>query len=343
MFRIFSTALIPPESLKTIPKEFSVDIFPKKRPMEYAELYEKVASSQYDGLLCTYRDRIDAALLKSARKRLKVIATMSSGTDRIDLAQCQNYRIEVHNVPNATTNAVADYGIALLLLGVRRLDLDLQHQWDKPNGQGVSPDRRLTICEAVSPLGTTGDPWYYLGNLKGFSLSQLTIGIVGLGNIGTAIARRLTRFGSRITYYSPQRKRDVEQKYGVQFVSFERLLVDADAIIVCCSLNSDTQNLFALDTFEKMKPSSIFINIARGEVCNQNDLYRALASQTIGMALLDVTNPEPFPLAHPLNQLENCLIFPHIATNVRDSRIDLCNLALQKIYSSLTNPLAFNL
>lgn len=311
MFKIFSTALIPPESLKTIPQEFSVDVFPQKRPMEYEELYEKIATSQYDGLLCTYRDRIDAALLKSARKRLKVIATMSSGTDRIDLAQCQSDRIEVYNVPNATTNAVADYGIALLLLGVRRLDLDLQ---PKSN------------CE----------PWYYMGNLKGFSLSQLTIGIVGLGHIGTAIARRLRGFDSRIIYYSPHRKRNVEQKYGVQFVSFEKLLVDADVVIVCCSLNSDTQNLFALDTFKKMKSSSILINIARGGVCNHKDLYRALASNSIGMALLDVTAPEPLPLAHPLNQLENCLIFPHIATNVRDSRIDLCNSALKKIYSFLT-------
>ncbi len=314
MFKIFSTALIPPESLKTIPEAFSVDVFPKKRPMEYAELYEKVASTQYNGLLCTYRDRIDAALLKSARKQLKVIATMSSGTDHINLAQCQNYQIEVHNVLNVTTNAVADYGIALLLLGVRRLDLDLQQKCDR-------------------------DPWYFMGNLKGFSLSQLTIGIVGLGNIGRAIARRLTGFGSRILYYSPQRKRDAEQEYGVKFVSFERLLVDADAIIVCCSLNSETKNLFSFNTFEQMKPSSIFVNISRGGVCNQNDLYRVLASNSIGMALLDVADPEPLPLAHPLNQLENCLIFPHIATNVRDSRIDLCNLALKKIYSSLAKNL----
>lgn len=312
MFKIFSTALIPRESLGIVPEAFSVDVFPKKRPMEYAELHAKVASTQYDGLLCTYRDQIDAALLKTARKRLKVIATMSSGTDHINLAQCQSYQIEVHNVLNVTTNAVADYGIALLLLGIRRLDLELQHKCDR-------------------------DPWYYMGNLKGFSLSQLTVGIVGLGNIGKAIARRLTGFGSRILYYSPKRKRDVERKYGVQSVSFERLLADADAVIVCCSLNRETQNLFSFDTFKRMKPSSIFMNISRGGVCNQDDLYRVLASNSISMALLDVTDPEPLPLTHPLNQLENCLIFPHIATNVRDSRIDLCNLALKKIYSSLAN------
>ncbi|MEA5580025.1 NAD(P)-dependent oxidoreductase [Nodularia harveyana UHCC-0300] len=311
MFKILSTAIIPKECLKSLPEEFSVDIFREKRPMDYAEILEKVSTKSYDAILCTYRDRIDGSLIKAAAgSRLNIIATMSTGTDHIDLSECQKHGIEVYNVPNITTNAVADYGVALLLLGVRRLDQSLQQE----------PDQ---------------EPWYYMWNLSGSSLSKMTIGIVGLGNIGTAIAQRLTGFGSKLIYYSRHRKQNIEQEYGIEFRPFGELLQESDAVIASCSLNAKTRNLFSLDTFTKMKSSSIFINIARGGICNQDDLYQALNSQEISMALLDVTNPEPLPPSHPLHQLENCLIFPHIATNVKNSRIDICNLALQKIYNNI--------
>ncbi|NES17791.1 MAG: NAD(P)-binding domain-containing protein [Symploca sp. SIO3E6] len=309
MLKILVTAIIPQEALKTVPENFSVDMFKKKRTMNYSEIYEKFKNTRYYAILCTYKDKIDQAILEVAKPDLKVVVTMSKGTDHINISECQKSGIEVYNIQNVTTDAVADYGIALLLIGVRRLDQILKHKHNH-------------------------ETWYYLWNLNGLSLSQATIGIVGLGNIGKAIAQRLTGFKSKILYYSKQRKLDAEQEYGLHFTSFEKLLQESDAIIVCCSLNQETKNLFSLDAFLKMKSSSIFINIARSEVCNQNDLYHALNYKQIGMALLDVTTPEPLPVSHPLNQLENCIIFPHMATNVTDSRINLCNLALQKIYQS---------
>ena len=302
--------MIPQESLKTVSKNFSMDIFSEKRPMTYTELYEKVSCRQYDAILCTYRDQIDSALVQAAGDRLKVVSTMSTGTDHIDRMGCQKHSVTVHNVPGVTTDAVADYGIALLLLGTRRLDQNLKRKQYQ-------------------------ETWYYIWNLHGFSLSQMTIGIVGLGRIGAAITQRLKGFNSRILYYSPRRKLDIEQNYEVQFAPLEKLLLESDAVLACCGLNHQTRHLFSSDKFSKMKSSSIFINLARGGICNHDDLYQALSSGQISVALLDVTEPEPLPISHPLHELENCIILPHIATNVLDSRVAICDLALEGIYKEL--------
>ncbi|MGB3401443.1 MAG: NAD(P)-dependent oxidoreductase [Microcoleaceae cyanobacterium] len=306
LYRILVTALIPPESKEKIPDYFELDCFLEKRPMKYQELFSKVKHNDYDAMLCAYEDKIDESLLEVVGKRLKIIAVMSNGIENIDLKACQNYGIKVTNVPGVTTDAIADYTLALLLMGIRRIDQSLQQSHHQ-----------------ITP--------YYLWNLQGFALSQLTIGIVGMGQIGSAIAQRLVGFEPRILYYSRKRKIKVEHQYLLKYTSFEQLLAESDAVIVCCSLNKSSQNLFKLQTFKQMKLSAIFINIARGEICNHQDLYTALKEGLISLALLDVTEPEPLPKTHPLVQINNCLIFPHIATNTQDSRIKICNIAIKEI------------
>lgn len=303
---ILSTAILPEEILTQLPNHYSIDMFPEKRPMNYEELYEKVNQNTYDVILCTYKDKIDGLILQTTSNHLKLIVTMSKGVDHIDLLACKEHNVKVENVPDVTTDAIADYAIALLLIGVRRLDLNLSHIYNQ-------------------------EPWYYMWNLHGSSLSKMTIGIVGLGKIGTAITKRLKGFDSQVIYYSRQRKLEQENIYNIQYKSFDSLLSQSDAIIVCCSLNNQTKQMFNNMAFSKMKSSCIFINIARGEICNHEALYQALTSGQISVALLDVTEPEPLPHSHNLHQLENCLILPHIATNVKNSRSDICNLAFRMI------------
>ena len=309
-YQILVTALIPQESKAKIPDDFVVDYFTKKRPMSNHELLHQVTQNNYDAILCTYEDRIDESLLKAAGERLKIISVMSNGIENVDIKACQAYGVTVTNVPGVTTDAIADYAIALLLIGIRRLDRYI-HQ----NHDPVTP--------------------YYLGNLQGLAVAQLTIGIVGMGKIGSAIAKRLVGFDSRIIYYSRQQKPELEKQCFLQYLSLDRLLVEADAVIVCCSLNDSTHNMFASESFKLMKSSAIFINLARGAICNHQDLYIALKQRLISMALLDVTDPEPLPPNHLLYHLDNCLIFPHIATNTIDSRLEVCNLALQNILKTL--------
>ncbi|MEM6614274.1 MAG: NAD(P)-dependent oxidoreductase, partial [Cyanobacteria bacterium P01_C01_bin.72] len=270
-----------------------------------------VRQNSYDAILGCYEDCIDEPLLQAAGDKLKLVSVMSNGIENVDLAACQKYGVKVANVPGVTTDAIADYAIALLLMGIRRLDRYLPGEQD-----------------SVAP-------YYYLGNLHGFALSQLTIGIVGMGQIGRAIAKRLVGFGSRTVYCSRQPKPELEQQYSLKYLGFEQLLSDSDAIIICCSLNESTRNLFAASAFKTMKQRAILLNLARGEICNQDDLYHALSEESIAMALLDVTAPEPLPRTHPLHQLDNCLIFPHIATNTEDSRREICDRAWQQILTVL--------
>jgi glyoxylate/hydroxypyruvate reductase len=310
-YRILVTALIPQLSRGKIPDFFcfALDCFTEKRPMTYQELLSKVTQNKYDAILCTYEDRIDATLIQAAGETLKIVSVMSNGIENVDLKACQKHGVRVANVPGVTTDAIADYAIALLLIGIRRIDKNLQ------------------LSHNVTP--------YYLWNLDGFALSQLTIGIVGMGNIGSAIVKRLVGFNSRILYFSPHQKSELEDNYSLEYVSFEQLLTESDAVIVCCSLNKSSQNMFGTEAFERMKRSAIFINIARGAICNHDDLYIALEKGVIAMALLDVTEPEPLPVSDPLYQLDNCLIFPHIATNTKDSRREICDIAWREIVKTL--------
>ena len=163
-YRILVTALIPQESKEKISDDFVVDYFTEKRPMSNQELLSKVTQNNYDAILCTYEDRIDETLLKVAGKKLKIVSVMSNGIENVDIKACQTYGVKVANVPGVTTDAIADYAIALLLIGIRRIDQNL-HQ----NHDHITP--------------------YYLSNLQGLALSKLAIGIIGMGNIGSAIAK----------------------------------------------------------------------------------------------------------------------------------------------------------
>lgn len=171
--------------------------------------------------------------------------------------------------------------------------------------------------------------------LCGKTLLESTVGIVGLGRIGLAIAKRLQPFGVKKLLYSGNSRKEWEEEVGAEFVSFERLLQESDFVIACCSINKENVGLFNKSAFSKMKKSAIFINTSRGVLVHQDDLYDALKLGTIMAAGLDVTSPEPLPRDHPLHSLKNCVITPHIGSATVYARNAMADLAARNLIAGL--------
>uniref|UniRef100_A0A2I3G2R3 Glyoxylate reductase/hydroxypyruvate reductase n=1 Tax=Nomascus leucogenys TaxID=61853 RepID=A0A2I3G2R3_NOMLE len=214
---------------------------------------------------------------------LKVISTMSVGFDHLALDEIKKRGIRVGYTPDVLTDTTAELAVSLLLTTCRRLPEAIE---EVKNG-GWTSWKPLWLC--------------------GYGLTQSTVGIIGLGRIGQAIARRLKPFGvQRFLYTGRQPRPEEAAEFQAEFVSTPELAAQSDFIIVACSLTPATEGLCNKDFFQKMKETAVFINISRGDVVNQDDLYQALASGKIAAAGLDVTSPEPLPTNHPLLTLKNC-------------------------------------
>lgn len=179
----------------------------------------------------------------------------------------------------------------------------------------------------------TWNPIWMLGH----GLDGATVGIVGLGRIGLAVAKCLLPFGvSRIVYSGNSQSKN-EQEVNAEFVSFDYLLEHSDFILGCCSLTANNMGLFNAEAFNKMKTSAIFVNTSRGGLVNQDDLYNALKSGKIAGAGLDVTNPEPLPTDSPLLTLSNCLVLPHIGSATEKARSAMSELTARNIIAVFDN------
>jgi glyoxylate/hydroxypyruvate reductase len=183
--------------------------------------------------------------------------------------------------------------------------------------------------------GGWGSTWQNALYLCGAQISGSTLGIVGLGRVGLAVAKRLKPFGINRLIYSGNTRKDSAQEVNAEFVPLDALLKEADFVIVCCSVNTQNKGLFNMDAFRKMKKTAMFINMSRGAVVNQDDLYDALTSGEIAAAGCDVTTPEPLPPDHPLLKLPNCVISPHIGTATFVARSAMVNLAARNILAGL--------
>jgi glyoxylate reductase len=172
--------------------------------------------------------------------------------------------------------------------------------------------------------------------LLGPNVTGATLGIVGFGRIGQAVARRAKGFEMRILYTSRHRcNPELEQALGVEFVTFDRLLQESDFVTIHTPLSDDTYHLFSDREFERMKPSAIVINTARGPIVDPDALYRALSRRQIAGAALDVTEPEPMPMDSPLLTLNNLIIAPHIGSASRQTREKMANMALENLMAGL--------
>ncbi len=272
------------------------------------ELAERLAEA--DGLLTLLIDRVDDSLLDRA-PRLRVVSNMAVGVDNIDLADCTRRGIPVGNTPGVLTEGTADLTMALLLSAARRLP-------------EASQDARQGRWITWSPTG-----WL------GADLNGATLGIVGMGKIGCAVAGRARGFGLRLVYYDPKRRPDIEESLGAICLPLDELLAQSDFVTLHTPLLPETHRLIDEQALRRMKKTAILINAARGPIVDTEALVRALREGWIAAAALDVTDPEPLPPTHPLYQLPNCLVVPHIGSATQGTRRRMAELACANLLAGI--------
>jgi lactate dehydrogenase-like 2-hydroxyacid dehydrogenase len=278
-------------------------------PIPRATLLEWV--NGIDGLYCLVTERVDDELLDAAGPSLKVVSTLSVGYDHIDLKACRRRNIAVGNTPGVLTETSADLAVGLLLATARRIP------------ESIDAIRK-------GEWSTWKPEW-----MAGYDVYGSTVGIVGLGRIGAAVARRLRGFNCRLLYTGPKPKPEIADPLGAEFTDFTDILTKSDFISIHAPLIAETRNLFHAGTFRKMKRTAILINTSRGGTVDQEALYDALVSGEIAGAGLDVTTPEPLPPDHPLLKLPNCVILPHIASASYATRAKMATLAAQNIMAGV--------
>ncbi len=263
-----------------------------------------------EGLYVTSFDPVDTALLDSA-PRLRVVSNYAVGTDNIDLAACTARGIPAGNTPGVVTEATADMAFALMLTFSRR------------------------ICEAAAFVKgrqwKTWSPTLMISN----DVYGKTLGIIGMGRIGQAIARRAVGFQMRLLYHTRNRRPDAEQAYGCRHVSLDDLLRTSDIVITIVPLTPDTRHHINAAALAKMKESALLINVARGGVVDPKALYTALSAGRIRGAALDVTEPEPIDPSDPLLSCDNLLVTPHVATGTWETRRLMTDIAVRNLLAGL--------
>ncbi len=263
-----------------------------------------------EGLFTLLTVPVNDALLDQA-PRLRVVSNMAVGVDNVDLAACTRRGIPVGHTPGVLTEATADLALALLLAVARRLP-------------EASRDARLGRWTTWRPAG-----WL------GADLAGATLGIVGMGKIGTAVAERAGVFGLRLVYTSRQSRPELEETLGAVRLPLPELLHQSDFVTLHVPRTAETRGLIGEAALRTMKRTAVLLNTARGPVVDSGALYRALREGWIAAAGLDVTDPEPLPADHPLYTLDNCLILPHIGSATHNTRRRMAELACQNLLAGL--------
>lgn len=307
--RIFITRKIPEHLLEPYTDMFDFSMWEnEEEPVPKEVLFQE--AEQADGLICMVSEKVDKALIEHG-KRLKVIANVAVGYDNIDVEEATKRGIIVTNTPDVLTETTADLGFALLMATARR------------------------IIEANKFIAE--NRWREWGPflLAGADIHHKTIGIVGMGRIGEAIARRANGFSMSVLYHNRSRRPEAEKYIGAQYVSFEELLERSDFVVSVVPYSKESHEMFDKQAFAKMKKSAIFINISRGGVVDEQALYDALKNKEIAAAGLDVFAKEPIGSDSPFMALDNCVCLPHIGSASVETREKMITLALENVKGTL--------
>jgi glyoxylate reductase len=306
---VFITREIPEAGLRQVLAATQAEVWPGELPPPREILLAKVRGCH--GLLCLLTERIDDELLEAAGPSLRVISQMAVGYDNIDVAAATARGIPVGNTPGVLTEATADLAWALLMAAARRV---------------VEGDRFVRAGR-----WKTWGPKLLLGP----DVAGATLGVVGFGRIGQAMARRARGFEMRVVYHARRRQPEAEATLGAQFAALDELLAAADFVTLHVPLNNDTRLLMNEARLRRMKPGAILINTARGPIVDHDALYRVLRSGALGGAALDVTDPEPLPPDSPLLSLENVIVVPHIASASIATRNRMAAMAAANLLAGL--------
>lgn len=303
--KVFVARQIPAVGLAMIQAECETVVWPERLPPSPEKLRELIADC--DGLVSLLTDKVDAALLAAAPK-LKVVSNFAVGTNNVDIAACTARGIPVGNTPGVLTEATADIAVTLLLAAARRL----------PESATDAKEGRWLTWE---PLGWLGQ-----------DLVGRTLGIVGMGRIGFATAKRLHHgWGMKVLYTARTAKPEADRELGARRVELAELLAQSDYVSVHADLNPTTKGLFSTAEFQRMKPTAVFVNTSRGPLVDQVALADALRRKVIFAAGLDVTDPEPLPREHELYGVSNCVIAPHIASATVDTRNAMARMCAENL------------
>lgn len=287
-------------------------------PMPRAELLSRVRGMT--GVICLLTDRIDADAYAAAGSGLRVVSNVAVGYDNIDIAEATRRGVLVTNTPGVLTETTADLAWALILAACRRLPEALSH---------LREERWKT--------------WRTL-ELAGLDVYGATLGVVGAGRIGQAVARRATGFGMRVLYHSRSRHPEFEaalarseaaKAAGPYRPCLDQLLSESDIITLHVPLTPETHHLIGPDQLARMKPTAVLVNTARGAVVDEAALARALAERRIFAAGLDVYEREPLPTDSPLRALDNVVLLPHVGSATIRTRTRMAILAVESLIAAL--------
>lgn len=258
-------------------------------------------------ILATAFDEIDAAFIRALPDSVKLVASIGVGVDHVDLAAARARGIMVANTPEVTTPCLADATMGLIIAACRRFR------------------EGLAIAQTGEGRGMlTPDMW-------GLRVSGRTLGIVGMGNVGRAVAKRARAFDMEIIYVTPRPSAELDSEFSARAVSLDELLGTADIITLHCPLKDETRHLIDAEALAKMKQTAVLINISRGPVVDERALIEALKSRRIFAAGLDVYETEPGPIRETLRALPNVFCLPHIASATVESRRDMALRLLANI------------
>jgi glyoxylate reductase len=315
--KVYITRRIPEQILKRLSTTYDVRMWDKEDIQVPYEILEKEIED-IDGLLCLLTENIDDSLLSKAKK-LKIIANMAVGYNNIDINSATKRGIMVTNTPGVLTETTADLTFGLLLATARRLTEASDYL---KNGE----------WKTWSPMQLTGQ-----------DINGATLGIIGLGSIGEALARRAKGFDMEVLYFNRSRKYEKENELGIKYSSFENLLQVSDFVCVMTPYTPETKHLIDSEQLSLMKENAVLINTARGGIVNETALYQALKNKEIWGAGLDVFENEPVSLDNPLLTLPNVVTLPHIGSATIATRMKMANLAVSNLIAGLLNDKPLNL
>ncbi|XP_054734371.1 glyoxylate reductase/hydroxypyruvate reductase-like [Anastrepha obliqua] len=301
---------VPREAIDLLAHNCEVTIC-KTLPTERSEILEKAKS--VDAIFWAGHKPLKADVLDAAGPQLKSISTMSGGIDFVDVTELKRRKVPLGHTPVAFNDAVADIAVGLLLAAARRFH-----------------EGRLKI-----ETGTWEN--FHLNWMLGRDLRDSVVGFYGFGGIGQIIAKRLKGFDIERVLYTTHRRvaPEIEQEYNAKKVDFDTMLAESDFVIIATPLTNETAGVFNATAFGKMKKTAVLVNIGRGGIVNQPDLYEALRTNQIFAAGLDVMTPEPLPSNDPMLSLPNLFLLPHLGSATGRTRTELAVKAAHNILRGL--------
>lgn len=307
--KILVTGRLPDEFVKRLAETCEVEANREDRPMEVDAILASIADK--DGLLSMITDRVDDDLMGRA-PRLRIISQMAVGYNNIDVGAATSRGIPVTNTPGVLTDATAELAFALLLAAARRV----------AEGDKMVREGRFRHWA----------PFLFLGS----QVSGKTLGIIGMGRIGKAVAKRARGFDMNIIYHNPKPLDAAEEgQYGAQFRDLDALLAEADFVSLHVPLTEGTKHLIGKKQFSLMKKTAFLINTSRGPVVNEKELVEALRSGAIAGAGIDVYENEP-ALEPGLSEMEKAVLLPHVGSGTLETRTKMAEMAVESLLIGLS-------